>query len=342
MRQRSPDVSKFGEEGKRENRQRNVYPPPNDGREWMLVDDAAKLYGITTGTLLFHARRLEWQRVTCPGVKSWLLKEDVMHWWDFLQKREKWYKRRRPKNWEPEVGSIATMEPERIKDVFLTSQQAAEYLGISSHRVLELGRCGRLPVYVTNGLGRGRRYWFSQTNLRNLKEDEEYQRWRTVWEKSKATMRQGIVRREAYAAQHRAKVYRNIPSGWITLREMAERLGISPSTAYKLRQRGRILSQQFTGHWDKRRPWFVHEDSVEEYRATEHYQKTQRQGKAAALAVIGKGDYAATGVILTQPLPAELSFGYTKEELRLGYTREELSFGYLRDNMPQSSLTIEW
>jgi len=37
----------FGaEEWKRENRERNVYPAPNDGREWILLDDAAAMAGV--------------------------------------------------------------------------------------------------------------------------------------------------------------------------------------------------------------------------------------------------------------------------------------------------------
>ncbi len=339
MRQRFPDVSKFGEKWKRENRQRNVYPPPSDGREWMLVDDAAKLYGISTHSLLQKARKLQWQRTSGHNIKTWLLKEDVMHYWNFLQKRERWYKRRLPKCWEPQVGDIAGMEPERIPRIFWTSKQAAEYLGVSVHRISELARKGKLPVYVPNGTGRGRQHWYSPTNLRNLKDDEERQRGRAIWEKGKETMRQGGVAREVYRAKHRARVYKDIPPGWITIWEMAEQLNISYSCAHCLRRRGRILCEQFTGHWEKRRPWFVHEDSVEEYRATEHYQKTQKQGKAAALSVIETRAEPS----VAEPSPSQETQGRAvRPELSLGYTREELSFGYSRDDMPESSMTIEW
>jgi len=328
-------VDRQHEAMKRGNREAYIYPPPDDGREWMLLDDAAVLFGVTPSTLSDRTRKENWTRTSHHGVKVWLLKEEVTEMLRFLKRREQWYKRRRPKNWIPEVGDLTGMEEEQIRRVFLTSCQAAAYLGISVHRVEELARSGKLPVYVTKGMGRGRRYWFSMTNLRNHKEDEERLKRRAAWEKGKATLRQGIAASEVYRSQHRAKVYKGVPHGWITIREMAERLNISYGCAYRLRRRGRILSEQFTGNWEKRRPWFVHEDSVEEYRATEHYQKTQRQGKAAALSVIGKGESAAPalGVTLTKSLPAELSFGYT---------REELSFGYSRDNMPPSSLTIEW
>jgi len=147
------------------------------------------------------------------------------------------------------------------------------------------------------------------------------------------------VAREVYRAKHRARVYKDIPLGWITIWEMAERLDISYSCAHCLRRRGRILCEQFTGHWEKRRPWFVHEDSVEEYRATEHYQKTQKQGKAAALSVIETRAEPS----VAEPSPSQETQGRAvRPELSLGYTREELSFGYSRDDMPESSMTIEW
>ena len=180
---------------------------------------------------------------------------------------------------------------------------------------------GRLPVYVTNGTGKGRKHWYSPTNLQNLQEDEERLRLRAIWEKGKATMQEGVASMEVYKRQHKARVFKNIPPGWITIREMAERLNISFGCAYNLRRRGRILCEQFTGAWDdKRRPWFVHEDSVEEYRVSEHYQKTQARGKAAALSVIQKSELSVSAHSAQQeenenaPF-SELTFGYSYEEL---------------------------
>lgn len=338
MRNNSRALRKLGDEWKRENRERNVYPAPNDGREWMLVDEAAALYGMTPHSLMQKARELHWRRTQLHNVKSWLLKEDVMHYWNFLKDRKRWYKRRLPKSWIPQVDNLTGMEPERIKRVFWTSSQAAEYLGVSVHRISELARKGKLPVYVTNGMGKGRKCWFSPTNLQTLKEDEERLRLRAIWEKGKATMEQGIVAREVYNRHHQARTYKNVPPGWITIHEMADRLNINHSCAYQLRRRGRILCEQFTGEWDaKRRPWFVHEDSVEEYRATEHYQRTQAQGKAAALSVIGKREEPC----VSEPSPSPETQGEgAHSELSFGYTHEELTPNW--GKKPPSSLDIEW
>ncbi len=336
MARRSRELEKRGEEWKRKNRERNVYPPPNDGQEWILAEEAAPLFGITAAAMVNKARKLNWRRTICLGIKTWLLKKDIMHYLDFLKDRERWYKRRRPKHWIPEVGLLTGEDEEHIKRVFWATKQASEFLGICESRLRELARQGKIPVYITRKMGRGGKYWFSPTNLRNHRDDEERIRRREIWEKGKATMRQGIAARETYTRQHRARAYKNIPPGWITMREMAERLNISMSCAYRLRRRGRILCEQFTGEWDKRRPWFVHEDSIEEYRATEHYQQTQQHGKQAALSVIAQ-EQAALPIASVSRAQGEnnpfsgLTFGYTHEELTPDWGK-----------MPPSSLDIEW
>ena len=324
------------EEMKRENRKPNVYPPPNDGREWILAEDAAVLYGVTHRTMVLKAKKLHMTHTCRHGVKAWLVKKEVMDYLKFLKQRENWRKRRRPKNWIPEVGDLTGMEEERIKQVFWTSRQAAEFLNISIHRVEELARCGKLPVYVTKGVGKGRQQWFSPTNLRNHQEDEERLRWRAVREKGLQTMQQGVVGREVYKMQHRARVYTNIPQGWITVREVADRLQVSIGTVHRLRQRDRLQGEHFTGRWDKRRPWFFHEDSVEEYWASEHYQKTQRKGKEAALSVLVTPESPG----LLPSVPYEAKKNHARSELTFGYTKEELTPDW--GKMPPRSLEIEW
>ena len=45
-----------GEEWQRKNRKPHIYPPPNDGREWILVDEAAALFGIKTHSMMQKSR----------------------------------------------------------------------------------------------------------------------------------------------------------------------------------------------------------------------------------------------------------------------------------------------
>ncbi|MCC5648064.1 helix-turn-helix domain-containing protein, partial [Nostoc sp. CHAB 5824] len=133
---------------KRENRKRNVYPPPDDGREWILLDDAAEMAGVQPKALAKRARKQDWTHTCRHGTKVWLLKKDVDFYLDFIRKRENWRKRRRPKHWIPEIGDISGMTDEAVKDVFLTTQQAAAYMGVSARTVRRWVTMGRIPVYL--------------------------------------------------------------------------------------------------------------------------------------------------------------------------------------------------
>ncbi len=310
----------FGaEEWKRENRERNVYPAPNDGREWILLDDAAAMAGVQPKALAKRARKQDWTRTCRHGAKVWLLKKDVDFSLKFIRRREDWRKRRRPKHWIPEIGDLTGMEEEQIKRTFLTTAQAAAYMGVSERTIRRWVTMGRIPVYLTRKKGTGGRNWYSLTNLQNYKEDEERNKWLAVREKGKETMRQGISSLEHYQMKYRRRVYSGVPAGWIPVRETAERLGVSMRTVLRLRQRARLHGEQWVGKWDKMRPWFFHEDLVEEYRVSDHYQKTQLQGKNANRAVVGKpafdpsGDTVPWARVISNT--SELSFSYTKEEL---------------------------
>ncbi len=273
------------EEMKRKNRPARVFPPPDDGREWILVDEAAKLYGITPHSMMVKANKLDLTRTFHKGVKTWLLKSEVLSFLEFLQWRERWYKKHRPKCWRQEVGSYEGESDAYMQRIFCTSAQAAAFMGVSPHTVWSWAKKGKIPVFVNRKLSRGGKCWFSWTSLRNYKEDEDRLKYGARWEKNLATRRAGIVHREVYKQKHRPQVFKKpIPHGWITVREAAELLNVSRSVIHRMVKQGAVTVQHFTGEWDaKRRPWFLLRSSLEGYVASEFYQRKHREGKEAAL-----------------------------------------------------------
>jgi len=300
-----------------------ICEPPNDGREWILADDAAALFCVTRNLVLMLAKRFDWTRYQQPQKQTWILKKEVVSWHNFLKDRERWYKRRRPKTWQPMIS----IEPKDAEPDFprywWTTAQAADFMGVSKNTICVWVKKGKIPVFTTRKMGQGRRYWYSPTSLRNLKESEEWQKGRAIWEKIKAAMRQGIVAREAYTARHPPYIYQDIPPGWITMREVAERLDISIANAHHLRKKKRFLSEQFVGEWDKKcRPWFCDEDGVERLKNDEEYQKLRRRGLQTRENLRGKlcEKPAVEPAPQDQRSPqdrSEPTFGYTSEELRL-------------------------
>jgi len=302
--------------------QPQISPPPDDGREWITADDAATMFGILRKTLLYHAVKLEWTCYRQPCMQTWILKKDVVSWHNFLKDRERWYKRRRPKTWQPEIAMNHREDEELFKRIYWSAAQAAAFMGVSRQTINNWSRQGKIPVFLTRKMGEGGKNWYSQTNLRNLKESEEWQRGHAIWAKAKATIQQGTCTREVYTARHQPRIYRNIPPGWITLREVAERLDISISAARRLRKMKRFMSEQFVGEWDNKwRPWFCDEDGVEAYKNNEEYQQARQRGLNAMQAMLRKPVDTAGDTPHLPPLrptvPPELTFGYTREELRL-------------------------
>ena len=240
----------------------------------------------------------------------------------FTKDRTRWYKRRKGKDWEPMIDRNPPEEEDCFKRVFWTTAQAAEFMGVSKQTITRWGRKGIIPIFVTRKQGKGGRNYYSPTSLRNLKEDEEFLKKRAIYEKGKATMQQGIIEREVYRTQHTPRTYPSVPKQWLTMREVAERLGISISAVSRLRKMERFNAEQLVGKWDqKQRPWFIHEDSVKELENDEYYQKTRRHGRNAVNAMIGKqiftdpDDSALPQCLTTES--SDLSFGYTREERRI-------------------------
>jgi len=91
----------------------------------------------------------------------------------------------------------------------------------------------------------------------------------------------------------------------------------------------RLLSEQFVGKWDKqKRPWFIHEDSVEELKNNEDYQKARQRRLNAMQAMPGEPPLNAaltadtdasqeTYPPVTLTRQHDITFDYTNEELKM-------------------------
>ena len=267
-----------GEEWKRENRKPRIYPPPNDGREWILADEAAVLYEVPTKTLVDRMRRLNFTRTCRPGVKVWLVKKEVIGLFGVSQRPDAMAQTTPPQK----LATHDRYEPRRRRVVqarFRTTAQAAAFMSVNRTTVYGWGKKGHQSGFLTCKQGSGGQNWYSPTSLRNLKEDEQFLKRRAAWGKAKATMRTGAVGRETLKTKHKQRVYKKVPKGWLTMMEVAERLDVSTSAVANLRRRGHLTGEHFTGEWDaKHRPWFFHEAVVEEYRTREHYKSHANAG----------------------------------------------------------------
>ena len=129
--------------------------------------------------------------------------------------------------------------------------------------------------------------------MHHVKEDMTHQEGTARWEKAKATMQAGIVSREVYKQHHKPQFYCNVPEGWITVLEVAERLGVAQGTVRRLRQRGRLFGRQWikgrsedTQDWLQKEltfnhHWFFREEDIEEYKQSEESARLREQGKRA-------------------------------------------------------------
>ena len=269
-----------GEAWKRKSRQPNTYPPPDDGREWILLEDAAKLFGIQPRSMMDKARKLDFTRTFRKSVKTWLLKSEIVSYLDFLKRRARWWKKYDPPHWRVEAGSFEGLTDAEMQRFMWTSEQAAAFMGVGTTTINRWARSGKIPVFYHRKMGKGGRHWYSPTSLRNYKEDEDRLKRKAISEKANVTLRTGVVGREVYKQRHKARVYKKpIPAGWLTIREAAELLHISLVAMHNLRKRGAIEAEHFTGKWDaKVRPWFILRSSLETYVESEHYQRKHREG----------------------------------------------------------------
>jgi hypothetical protein len=260
---------------------------PNDGREWCTLQAVADRIGIKPCSVLVRIKTLGWTTYRKRPYGRWILKQDVDSDIRFEELRRRWYKNHRPKTWHEEV--CTTVDEATARRVFWTSAQAGLFMGVTARTISQWGLKGKIPVFVTGKHGRGRRVWYSPSSLRHLKEDEAYLKGKERYQKTLDTIRAGIVGRQVYKLTRKPCVYRKpIPPGWLTTRQVAERLDLSCSAVHTLRRKGRLFAKQYikgkledtrnwmVPEWTRNRHWFFPENEVEEYRNNED-KKQQRE-----------------------------------------------------------------
>lgn len=263
--------------------------PPDDGRQWISIDDVAEKLSVEGSVARYHAKRQSWTTFRKHPYRTWILKRDFDQYLWFLRSKERWYKRRKPESWRPEVFEV---DEETAKRIFCTVGQAALFMQVCTNTIHRWARQGKIPIFVTEKTGRGRRQWYSPCSLRMLRENVEHLKWRAVWKKAKETMRAGIVGRQADKIRRKPCVYRNpIPPGWLSTREVAERLDISTSSVRHLRKMRRFFARQYikgklqdTEYWMtpeliRNRHWFFDEETIEAFKNSEEYQTMRQRGK---------------------------------------------------------------
>lgn len=256
--------------------------PPCDGREWKSIVDAQTKLGVNRSTVWYHIHRQGWTIYRQNRARTWVLKEDVERSLAYWKMRKRWLERHQPKTWREEV--CRDFDGEMCARIFWTAEQAAT--------IYSWGKRGKVPVFIAAGEGKRARKWFSPSSLRHMKDNVEHLKWRAAHEKAKETMRAGVVERQVYKLQHKPFAYRKpIPRGWLTVREVADRMQISQARVRKLQLSGRLRGKQWykgnleeLGNWEKapHRRWFFHEGAVDELMSMEDYQLAQERGKANA------------------------------------------------------------
>ena len=247
--------------------------PPQDGREWVCRDDAMKRFDCSITTLRKYIKRFAWI-VFCPPDNSqmWILKSEIEPWAKFLQERDNWRKKRRPKHWQMMYMMV---DDETARRIFLSSTQVAAMLKVSVSMVRQLSQRGKLAVYPSKKVGRGSRYWYSPTGIKNYLEDEERAKWRAVYEKGMETRRRRREEGESKPIKSHRK-YRGIPEGWLMAWEVAERMGISECSVWRMRRKGAFFCERFPLRRGRMSPWCFSEVGVKELMEDEGYMKLRQ------------------------------------------------------------------
>ncbi len=247
--------------------------PPNDEREWICRDDAMKRFDCSITTLRKYIKRFDWTAF-CPsdGSQLWLLKSEIEPWAKFLQERYRWRKKRRPNHWRMQYMMT---DEETGRRIFLSSTQVAAILKVSVSEVRQLTQRGKLPVHPSKKVGRGSRYWYSPTAIKNYLEDEERAKWRAVYEKGMETRRRRREGLESKPVKSHRK-YRGIPSGWLMAWEVAERMGISECSVWRMRRKGAFFCERFPLRRGRMSAWCFSEVGVRELMEDEGYMKLRQ------------------------------------------------------------------
>ena len=234
--------------------------PPEDPQKWISATEAAEALQLGRKRVMTLAtQRGVTKRKTYATAEPEYLRSEIESWADLRGLRRKWIDRhkepRRAKRWTEKIDA------ETAEKIFITSDEAAALLGVTRSTVTNMVRFGRLVCYQTEPGRRGARLWFSRRAVQQLVEDPERLKRRESYRNREAqdkANRQGLI-------PNARRVHEGVPKGWLTVREAAQRLGVSPNCVLQIRKSGYLKGEQI---WRKNKPlryWYFPDYEIERY-----------------------------------------------------------------------------
>ncbi len=212
--------------------------PPEDGREWVTAEQAAKMTGLTR---IYCVRlALESQYTTFQRGKTctrWFVKSEIARWAELRQLYRDWIARH-PSGGKPRWTE--GIEKELAARLFIRAGAAAEILGVSLVTVYGLVHRGVLPCYQPRPGQKGSPLWFSRRAVEQARDDPARQKAQEAYRKRRDWVDRADEVRYSSGRRVRAK----IPAAWLTTREAATRLGVSPARLNMMRITGRIRGER--------------------------------------------------------------------------------------------------
>ena len=229
-----------------------------DERQWVSATEAAEMVHLCRKRVLRLTKERGYtRRQAHQNAPPFFLRQEIDSWADFRQLRRRGlakYKRSsREKRWTEQI------EVELAQRLFITSSEAAALLGVTRDTVNGMVQRGRLVCYQSVPGHSGSRLWFSRRAVLQLAEDPERLKRRENYLQGKADSK-GSNRGGMILAQ---MVRGGIPKGWLTTREAARFLGVSPCRVREMRVTGKIRGEQI---WRKNKPlrfWYFPDYEVE-------------------------------------------------------------------------------
>ena len=250
-----------------------------DPLEWISATDAATRLQLGRKRVMLLAREdgITTQKAH-PTAEPYYLRREIESWAELRGLRRQWLARHkepcRHNRWTEKIDA------ETAERLFINSDEAAALLGVTRATVTNMVRFGRLVCYQTEPGRRGARLYFSRREVLRIAQDPDHikrresQRQRGTFDKAN---RQGRI-------PHARMVHEGIPQGWLTVREAAQQLGVSPNRVLAMRKSGHLEGQRI---WRKNKPlryWYFPDYEIERYLALRQEAQESRQAAQSATA----------------------------------------------------------
>ena len=230
--------------------------PENDPK-WISVTEAAKMLQLNRDYFTKAAKERGYtRRQAHHNAQTRYLRTEIESWAELRRMRQRWLTKypgaEGKERWTEKI------DRETAQRLFISTKEAGALLGVARTTVSYLVRTGRLVCYQTVPGHRGASVWFSRRAVQQLAEDPER-----------------LKRRERYFKKFQQKPdgersktpqpfpVRDVPKGWLTTREAAERLGVGIGRVRGMRLTGRLRGEQIWRGNKTLRFWYYPDYEVE-------------------------------------------------------------------------------